>query len=210
MTARDVALVPPQCPTTEAGHGPYFQKEFFHNGYIKSLKQLVHFYNTRDCAEPEREYDLCLSCHFRSLPARNGGKGDLLAAARGPQQHRHDDRRPRLDRSGGEPDRRLPDDTDRWLQPKQPHRQHLQEHRYLYRSVLAHVPGETARNQGNETLIPTWNLAQFPCAADICNVPPVPAPKAIHRTRTGHVWGPQSDPRLLIRVFKGSDSGVVR
>ena len=49
MTARDVALTPPQCPTTEAGTGkPYFQKEFFHNGYIKSLKQLVHFYNTRD------------------------------------------------------------------------------------------------------------------------------------------------------------------
>ena len=54
-TARDVALTPPQCPTTEAGqldsHGnpiPFFQKEFFHNGYIKSLKQLVHFYNTRD------------------------------------------------------------------------------------------------------------------------------------------------------------------
>jgi len=54
-TARDVAMTPPQCPTTEAGqtdrHGrpiPYFQKEFFHNGYIKSLKQLVHFYNTRD------------------------------------------------------------------------------------------------------------------------------------------------------------------
>jgi len=54
-TARNVAMTPPQCPTTEAGqtdaHGnpiPYFQKEFFHNGYIKSLKQLVHFYNTRD------------------------------------------------------------------------------------------------------------------------------------------------------------------
>ena len=46
-TARDVALTPPSCPTTEAP-GPYFQKEFFHNGYIKSLKQLVHFYNTRD------------------------------------------------------------------------------------------------------------------------------------------------------------------
>jgi cytochrome c peroxidase len=46
-TARDVALAPAQCPTTEAP-GPYFQKEFFHNGYIKSLKQLVHFYNTRD------------------------------------------------------------------------------------------------------------------------------------------------------------------
>jgi cytochrome c peroxidase len=46
-TARNVAMTPPQCPTTEAP-GPYFQKGFFHNGYIKSLKQLVHFYNTRD------------------------------------------------------------------------------------------------------------------------------------------------------------------
>jgi cytochrome c peroxidase len=46
-TVRNVAMVPSQCPTTEAP-GPYFQKEFFHNGYIKSLKQLVHFYNTRD------------------------------------------------------------------------------------------------------------------------------------------------------------------
>jgi cytochrome c peroxidase len=49
MSARNVAMTPPQCPTTEAGTGqPYFQKEFFHNGYINSLKQLVHFYNTRD------------------------------------------------------------------------------------------------------------------------------------------------------------------
>src|SRR5246127_5007475 len=49
VTARNVAMTPSQCPTTEAP-GPYFQKEFFHNGYIKSLKQLVHFYNTRDFA----------------------------------------------------------------------------------------------------------------------------------------------------------------
>src|SRR5439155_16389781 len=54
-TTRNVAMTPPQCPTTEAGQFdangnpiPYFQKEFFHNGYIKSLKQLIHFYNTRD------------------------------------------------------------------------------------------------------------------------------------------------------------------
>ena len=47
-SARDVAMTPPQCPTTEAGARPYFQKGFFHNGYFKSLKQLVHFYNTRD------------------------------------------------------------------------------------------------------------------------------------------------------------------
>src|SRR6267378_672400 len=54
-SVRNVAMTPPQCPTTEAGQFdangnsiPYFQKEFFHNGYAKSLKQLVHFYNTRD------------------------------------------------------------------------------------------------------------------------------------------------------------------
>jgi cytochrome c peroxidase len=47
-TARNVAMTPTQCPTTEAGSTPYFQKGIFHNGYIKSLKQLVHFYNTRD------------------------------------------------------------------------------------------------------------------------------------------------------------------
>ncbi len=47
-TARDVAMAPPQCTGGTEAPGPYFQKEFFHNGYIKSLKQLVHFYNTRD------------------------------------------------------------------------------------------------------------------------------------------------------------------
>src|SRR5437879_66482 len=45
-SARNAAMAPQGC-STEAP-GPYFQKEFFHNGYIKSLKQLVHFYNTRD------------------------------------------------------------------------------------------------------------------------------------------------------------------
>ena len=49
-SARNVAMAPASCPSTEAP-GPYFQKEFFHNGYIKSLKQLVHFYNTRDVKE---------------------------------------------------------------------------------------------------------------------------------------------------------------
>jgi cytochrome c peroxidase len=57
-TARNVAMVPAQCPTTEAP-GPYFQKEFFHNGYIKSLKQLVHFYNTRDVYKQAVESGHC-------------------------------------------------------------------------------------------------------------------------------------------------------
>ena len=40
-------------------------------------------------------------------------------------------------------------------------------------------PGVTASNQGNETLTPTWDLHQFPCATDICGVPPVPGPKPV-------------------------------
>src|SRR5260370_12081818 len=40
-------MVPPQCGSTEAA-GPYVQKEFLHKGYNKDLKQLGHFYNTRD------------------------------------------------------------------------------------------------------------------------------------------------------------------
>ena len=76
-------MAPPQCPTTEAP-GPYFQKEFFHNGYIKSLKQLVHFYNTRDVYP--------YPGHVGTLPGGNDGKGKLLAHARGAEQRRHDDR----------------------------------------------------------------------------------------------------------------------
>src|SRR6201999_3170938 len=57
-TARDAGLAPLQCPTTEAP-GPYFQKEFFHNGYIKSLKQLVHFSTTRDLYAQDVESGDC-------------------------------------------------------------------------------------------------------------------------------------------------------
>jgi hypothetical protein len=39
--------------------------------------------------------------------------------------------------------------------------------------------GGNASTQGNETLIPTWSLAQFPCAMDICGVPPLPFPNPI-------------------------------
>jgi cytochrome c peroxidase len=47
-SARNAAMTPPQCPIDPATGESTFQKAFFHNGYIKTLKQLVHFYNTRD------------------------------------------------------------------------------------------------------------------------------------------------------------------
>ena len=86
-TARNVAMVPPTCGSTEAP-GPYFQKEFFHNGYIKSLKQLVHFYNTRD--------DFPFKRSFPDLPGRNDRKGKLLADARGQEQYGYDGGQARL------------------------------------------------------------------------------------------------------------------
>ena len=82
-TARDVAMTPPQCPTTEAP-GPYFQKEFFHNGYIKSLKQLVHFYNTRDVYPYPVTAGHC--------PAGTIEKVDCWPMPEVPQQQGHDHR----------------------------------------------------------------------------------------------------------------------
>jgi cytochrome c peroxidase len=114
-TARNVAMTPPQCPTTEAP-GPYFQKEFFHNGYAKSLKQLVHFYNTRDVS---------VQGHIGTLSRRKDGKGGLLADARSPEQHRYDGRQSRFDGSRGEPDCDLPANTDGWVHNTLPGHQHL-------------------------------------------------------------------------------------
>jgi cytochrome c peroxidase len=41
-TARNVDMRP-KCP-----NGKTFPKAYMHNGYLKSLKEVVHFYNTRD------------------------------------------------------------------------------------------------------------------------------------------------------------------
>ena len=62
-SARNAAMTPPNCPN--------FQKAFFHNGYVKSLKELVHFYNTRDV----------FAYPVQSGHGWNHRKGDLLARA---------------------------------------------------------------------------------------------------------------------------------
>jgi hypothetical protein len=59
--------------------GPYFQKEFFHNGYIKSLKQLVHFYNTRDAYQMSVESGEC--------PTGTTERVNCWHAAEVPQNH---------------------------------------------------------------------------------------------------------------------------
>jgi cytochrome c peroxidase len=161
-TARDVALVPPQCPTTEAP-GPYFQKEFFHNGYAKSLKQLVHFYNTRDafplphpvtsghCSDlgltekvncwPTPEVPNNIDMTVGNLMLTDAEENQIVAF--------------------------LQTLTDGFTTP------------YPDINTFAGscMSGGTAATQGNEFLIPTPPLP--PCAASICQASPLPSPNPI-------------------------------
>jgi cytochrome c peroxidase len=177
MTARDVGLVPPTCRTTEAGHGPFFQKEFFHNGYIKSLKQLVHFYNTRDSVpNPNGNTTFAFKVTSGNCPA-----GTVERVTCWPQP----EVRNNIDMTTGALGlTNLEEDqivafmmtlTD-GFNPSNPTVSTYKNIDTFTGQCSQTLPGETALNQGDETLIPTFSLAQFPCAADICGVPPVPSP----------------------------------
>lgn len=155
-SARNVAMAPIQCPTTEAP-GPYFQKEFFHNGYIKSLKQLVHFYNTRDTsyAHPEVTSGHCpagtverVTCWPRPEVTNNL---DMTTGKLG-----------LTDEEENQIVAFLETLTDGYSIP------------YPNRDTFTGscMQGGTASTQGNGSLIPTPQLP--PCAPEICNVPPLP------------------------------------
>jgi cytochrome c peroxidase len=159
MTARDVALVPPQCPTTEAP-GPYFQKEFFHNGYAKSLKQLVHFYNTRD--------EFPFNVTSGNCPAGKTEKVDCWPMPEVPNN---------IDMTVGKLGLTDTEEnqivafmqtlTDGFTTP--------------YPDINTFtgqcMSGGTAATQGNEFLIPTPPLP--PCASAICGVAPTPGPSPV-------------------------------
>jgi len=182
MTARDVALTPPQCPTTEAGQVdangnpiPYFQKEFFHNGYAKSLKQLVHFYNTRDA----------FPIGF-GFPVTSGHcpQGTVEKVTCWPQPEVPNN----VDMTVG--NLQLTDTEENQIvaflqtltdgfNPANPTVSTYKNIDTFTGQCSITAPGVTASTQGNESLIPTWSLTQFPCATDICGVPPVPAPNPI-------------------------------
>jgi cytochrome c peroxidase len=161
-TARNVAMTPKQCPTTEAGRVdssgkpiPYFQKEFFHNGYIKSLKQLVHFYNTRDvfkfnvtsghCPEGKTEKVDCWP-----EPEVQNNK-DMTIGHLGLSDHEEDLIVTFMQTL-----------TDGFTTP------------YPNGDTFTGTckTGDSAKTQGNESLIPTPPLP--PCSASICGVPPLP------------------------------------
>src|ERR1700756_403453 len=156
-SARNVAMTPSKCPTTEAP-GPYFQKEFFHNGYIKSLKQLVHFYNTRD----KKGYSYNVTSGH--CPPGTTERVDCWPE---PEVKNN------LDMTTG--DLGLTDKeedqivaflqtlTDGYTRPY-PNKDDV----YTGRCMV----GGAAATQGNAFLIPTPPLP--PCASDVCDVPPLP------------------------------------
>jgi cytochrome c peroxidase len=153
-SARNVAMAPPQCSTTEAP-GPYFQKEFFHNGYIKSLKQLVHFYNTRDVYKFNVTSGHC--------PAGTTEKVDCWPM---PEVANNLDKTVgNLQLTDQEEDQIvafLQTLTDGFTRP------------YANSDTFtgACMTGGLASTQGNEFLIPTPKLPA--CTAAVCGVPPLP------------------------------------
>jgi cytochrome c peroxidase len=187
MTARDVALTPPQCPTTEAGQVgptgapvPYFQKEFFHNGYIKSLKQLVHFYNTRDLIpSPNGNISYGYAVTSGHCPA---GTVERVTCWPQPEVPNNIDMTTGAlgltDTEENQIVAFLETLTDGY-NPANPTVSTYKNIDTFTGQCSTPAAGETASNQGYESIIPTWNLAQFPCATDICGVPPVPAPKPV-------------------------------
>jgi cytochrome c peroxidase len=158
-TARDAAMTPPQCSTTEAP-GPYFQKEFFHNGYIKSLKQLVHFYNTRDVYPTTVTSGHCpagtterVDCWPHPEVPNNV---DMTTGNLGLTDHEENQVVAFLQTL-----------TDGYTTP--------------YPDIDTYtgscMSGGTASTQGNSTIIPTPPLPA--CAGAICSVPPLPYPNPI-------------------------------
>ena len=182
---RDVASAPPQCPTTEAP-GPYFQKEFFHNGYFKSLKQIVHFYNTRD------KY---------AYPVTSGhcppGTTEKVDCWPMPEvQNNIDMTSGNLGLSDKEEDQIvsfLQTLSDGYAKP------------YPNSDVFSGVcmTGGSAATQGNQTLIPTPPLPR--CASAICGIAPLPGPKPIAASR-GSLSVQESPTKLTptpLRIVEG-------
>jgi cytochrome c peroxidase len=175
---RDVGLTPPQCPTTEAP-GPYFQKEFFHNGYFKSLKQIVHFYNTRD----KYAYPVT-SGH---CPAGTTEKVDCWPVPEVPNN---------IDMTTG--NLGLTDEEEEqivvFLQTLSDGYTRPYPNVDTFSGVC--TTGGSAATQGNASLIPTPRLP--PCAAAICGVAPLPGPKPIAAVSVRPIAAP-------LRIIEGPE-----
>jgi cytochrome c peroxidase len=156
-SARNVAMVPTQCSAGTDAPGPYFQKEFFHNGYIKSLKQLVHFYNTRDVYPFDVTSGHC--------PAGTTEKVDCWPKPEVPATMDMTIGKLGLtDQEENQIVAFLQTLTDGYTTP----------YPNIDTYAGACMTGGSAKTQGNESLIPTPPLPA--CSPEVCGLPPVPLP----------------------------------
>jgi cytochrome c peroxidase len=180
VTVRDVAMTPPQCPTTEAGQKdangnpiPYFQKGFFHNGYIKSLKQVVHFYNTRDSVPNPNGYTTY------AYPVTSGhcppGTVERETCWPQPEVLQNIDMTTGALGLTGQEENQIVAFLQTLVDGFNPANPSVSTYKNIDTFTGQCKTGGDAQTQGNETLTPVWNLAQFPCATDICGVPPLPS-----------------------------------
>jgi cytochrome c peroxidase len=165
-SVRNVAMTPRQCSTTEAGTGkPYFQKEFFHNGYLKSLKQIVHFYNTRDTSYaypvtsghcPAGTIEKVTCWPMKEVPNNLDTTTGMLGLT---------------DQEEDQIVAFLETLTDGYTSP------YANSDTFTGSCITCNPatdPNCSASRQGNAELIPTPPLPS--CASAICDVPPVPNP----------------------------------
>ena len=173
-TVRDVALAPPQCPTTEAGQKdangnpvPYFQKEFFHNGYIKSLKQLVHFYNTRDA------FPLPVPVTSGHCPKGTTEKVDCWPM---PEVSNNEDMTVGSLGLTDEEENLIVIALQLTTDGFDPAHPTVSTYKNIdtFTGQCSISTTETASTQGNSSLIPTPPLP--PCAPEVCGVAPLPNP----------------------------------
>jgi cytochrome c peroxidase len=158
-SARNVAMAPPQCTGGTEAPGPYFQKEFFHNGYIKSLKQLVHFYNTRDVPE------FMFGTTSGHCPA---GTTERVNCWPRPEVKNNEDTTTGnlglTDQEENQVVAFLETLSDGFTKPY--------PNRDTFAGACMH--GGTAATQGNDSLIPTPPLP--PCSPEVCGLTPLPMP----------------------------------
>jgi len=158
-SARNVALVPPQCPTTEAPRA-VLPEGVLPNGYIKSLKQLVHFYTPRDVFPFDVTSGHCPS-----------GKTEKVDCWPMPEVKNTEDMTVGmlgLDRYGGEPDRCLPPNAYRRLHKT------LSQHQYLYRFCMTGGTRLRPKAMDSSSRLRLCHPARRPCAAWHLSEPPIP------------------------------------
>jgi len=143
----------------------YFQKEFFHNGYIKSLKQLVHFYNTRDVFPFKVTPDTARARLKKWTVARAGGPNNLDMTSQA-----------RLDGPRGGSDSHLHANAHGWL------------HETLPNSDTLRVLHDRWFGQDARQSVPHSDSPLPPCASAVCGVPPLPV-RAIHRATPRRMQG---------------------